>query len=63
MQSIVLNNISKNTIYMLKKIYLKHGEFHYNIYKNFLNVYSINIYNFDIKTIKTRIQFVQQHEV
>ena len=32
-------------------------------HNNFKNVYTINIYNFDIKTIKARIQFVQQHEV
>ena len=55
-------DLCKNPIYILNKIYFKVGEFHTNVSKIFKKVYNINIYNFKINIIKSRIEFVQLHE-
>ena len=53
----------KNSVYLLNKIYFKNNRFHKTIYRDINDVYNIDIYLYDLKTIKSRIEFVQLHEV
>ena len=53
---------SKNNIFQLNMFFLKYGYFGSHLASHFYNVYNINFLRYDIKTIESRINWMQLHE-
>ena len=56
----ILNSDSQ--LILINRFFIKHGLIGNHVINNFKDFYQINILNFDIKTIFSRISWVQNHE-
>ena len=52
----------KLPLYSLNRIYFFNGIFYQSIFKNFIKKYNVNVFKYDFKILKSRLQFVQLHE-
>ena len=57
----ICKNVS-NPILLLNRFFIKRGYLSMGVAANFRETYGINFYNFDIKTVNSRIEWVQKNE-
>lgn len=53
---------SKLPLFLFNKIFIRSGNFYKSVFNNFIDNYQVNVFNFDVKTLKSRIQYIQLHE-